>query len=136
MNLCISVQEYVDTSFRFLFGDSEAHKGSEDAFDFLPASRALFSFPVQKYAFDLLDSNTGPFNLLMQADVFDLLVLATVSFSFPTQENAFDLLEVDMLLPFSFPTPHRLSLPRTGVFFGLPTVLRSFSVVGLLTGEL
>lgn len=109
MNLCITVQEYnIYTSFCFLLGDSEAHKGSEDALDFLPVRRALFSFPVhvQKNVFDLLDSNTGSFNLLMQGDVFDLLMLATVSFSFPTQGNAFDHLEVDLLLPFSSPTPH------------------------------
>ena len=94
MNLCIlTAQEYkIFTSFRFLFGDFEAHKSSEDALDFLPVSRVLFSFPAQKDVFDLSDDNTGSFNLLMQGDVFDLLAIATVSFSFPTQENAFDLL--------------------------------------------
>ena len=108
MNLCIlTAQEYkIFTSFRFLFGDFEAHKSSEDALDFLPVSRVLFSFPAQKDVFDLSDGNTGSFNLLMQGDVFDLLAIATVSFSFPTQDNAFDLLKVDLLLSFSFPPPH------------------------------
>ena len=33
MHLCITAQEYnIYTSFRFLLGDSEAHKGSVDAF--------------------------------------------------------------------------------------------------------
>lgn len=112
MNLCITAQEYnIYTSFRFLTGDSEVHKSSEEAFDFLAVSMVLFSLPVQKNAFDLLDDNTGSFSFPMQGDVFDLLAVATVSFSFPTQGNAFDLLEVDMLLP------------RTGVFLDLPTVL-------------
>lgn len=107
MNLCITVQEYnIYTSFRFLFGDSEKHKGSEDALDFFAVRRALFSFPVQKYVFDLLDGNTGSFNLLMQGDIFDWLALAMVSFSFPTQGNVFDRLEVDLMLLFSFPTAH------------------------------
>jgi len=101
------VQEYkIYTSFRFLFGDSEEHKGSEDALDFFAVRRVRFSFPVPKNVFDLLDSNTGSFNLPMQGDVFDWLALAMVSFSFPTQGNAFDCLEVDLLLPFSFPTAH------------------------------
>lgn len=107
MNLCTTVQEYnIFTSFRFFFGDSEAHKSCEDALDFLPVSKVLFSFPGQKNVFDFSDGNTGSFNLPMQGDVFDLLVLATVSFSFPTQENAFDLLKGDLPLPFSFPNPH------------------------------
>ena len=107
MNLCTTVQEYnIFTSFCFFFGDSEAHKSCEDALDFLPVSRVLFAFPGQKNVFDFSDGNTWSFNLLMQGDVFDLLVLATESFSFPTQENAFDLLKVDLLLPFSFPTPY------------------------------
>lgn len=138
MHLCITAQEYnIYTSFRFLLGDSEAHKGSVDAFDFLLVGRVLSPFPVQQKVFDLLDSNKGQFNLLMKGDVFDLLVLATEAFSFPTQEmNAFVFLKVDMLLPFSFPTPCRISQPRTGVFLDLLRVLRSFSVVGLLPGEL
>ena len=107
MNLCLTVQEYnIFTSFRFLFRETEAHKGSEDALDFFPVSRVLFSFPERKNVFDLLDGNTESFNLPMQGEVFDLLAFATVSFSFPLQGHAFDLLDVDLLLPFSFPTPN------------------------------
>ena len=105
--MCITVQEYnIFTSFGFLFGDFEAHKTSKDALDFLPVSWVLFSFPAQKDVFDLSDGNTESFSLPTHGDVFDLLALGTVSFSFPTQGNAFDLLKVDLLLLFSFPTPH------------------------------